>query len=113
MMMVGPSTLVYAFALFVGALAGYVLKRLSVFEIKEWRKRKREKKKWLNQVERTANGIQRAWHFSGTRPEEEDRERTVDEMEELGEAETFYTIPYEETVPDGQSLEEFEGKDRC
>jgi hypothetical protein len=34
-------------------------------------------------------------------------------MEELGEAETFYTIPYEETVPDGQSLEEFEGKDRC
>lgn len=72
-----------AILFFLGGFIGYVLKRLSVFEIKEWRKRSREKKNWLNEVERTANGIQRAWHYSGFRPKEEDRERTAEQMDEF------------------------------
>lgn len=32
---------------------------------------------------RIANGIQRAWHYSGVRPEHEDRERTAEQMHEL------------------------------
>jgi hypothetical protein len=67
---------------FFGGLVGYVLKRLSVFEVKEWRKRKRKKKKWYDEVERTANGIQGSWHYSGARPEEEDKERTAERMDE-------------------------------
>lgn len=38
---------------------------------------------WYDEVERTANGIQRAWHYSGARPEEKDRKRTAEEMDEL------------------------------
>jgi hypothetical protein len=38
---------------------------------------------WYSDVERTANGIQQAWHYSGARPEEEDQKRTVEEMDEL------------------------------
>ncbi|WP_134672631.1 hypothetical protein [Halorussus marinus] len=38
---------------------------------------------WFEEVERTANGIQQAWHYSGARPEDEDRKRTVEEMDKL------------------------------
>lgn len=42
-----------------------------------------EVQRWYRDVERTANGIQQAWHYSGTRPKEEDRKRTAEEMNEL------------------------------
>lgn len=83
--MVDLFTLGLAVLLFLGGLVGYILKRLSVFEIKERRKRKYEEKDWYSDVWRTANGIQRAWDYSGSRPEEEDRKRTADQMDELTE----------------------------
>lgn len=42
-----------------------------------------EQKDWYDEVERTANGIKQAWHYSGSRPESEDRKRTVEEVDEL------------------------------
>lgn len=38
-------------------------------------------KDWLNKVERTANGVQNAWEYSGNHPDSDDRERTVEKME--------------------------------
>lgn len=62
---------------------GFLILRGTLFEYQEWRQRKQEKKEWFNEVERTANGIEQAWYYSGTRPEEQDRERAVEEMDEL------------------------------
>jgi len=62
---------------------GFLILRGTLFEYQEWRKRKQEKREWFNEVERTANGIEQAWYYSGTRPEEQDRERAVEEMDEL------------------------------
>jgi len=81
--MVDLVTLGLAVLLFLGGLVGYVLKRLSVFEIKERRKAQREQQKWYDDVWRTANRIQKVWHYSGARPEEKDRERTAEQMENL------------------------------
>lgn len=78
--MVDLVTLGLAALLFLGGFVGYILKRLSVFEIKERRKAQREKQEWYDKVERTVNGIEHAWTYSGLRPEEEDRERTIEEM---------------------------------
>jgi hypothetical protein len=62
---------------------GFLILRGTLFEYQEWRKRKQERKEWFNEVWRAANGIQEAWHYSGPRPEDEDRERTADEVDEL------------------------------
>lgn len=48
-----------------------------------WPSGDKDSEEWYKKVERTANGIQQAWHYSGTRPEDKDRKRTVEEMDEL------------------------------
>ncbi|MFC7082448.1 hypothetical protein [Halorussus caseinilyticus] len=48
-----------------------------------WSSGDEDTENWYEEVERTANGIQQTWHYSGTRPEDEDRKRTVEEMDKL------------------------------
>lgn len=62
---------------------GFLILRGMLFEYQEWRKRKQEMKQWFDEVERKANGVQRAWHYSGPHPGKADRERTIEEMDEL------------------------------
>jgi hypothetical protein len=50
---------------------GYLILRGTLFEYQEWRKRKQETTEWFDEVERAANGIEEAWHYSGIRPGEE------------------------------------------
>lgn len=64
---------------------GYLILRGTLFEYQEWRKRKQETKKWFDEVERAANGIEEAWHYSGIRPGEEAKKRTDEEMEKYTE----------------------------
>lgn len=48
---------------------------------KEWFP-SQDKKDWLTKVERTVNGVQNAWEYSGNHPDSDDRKRTVEKMEE-------------------------------
>lgn len=73
------------FGLLVGLAPtiGFLIVRGALFEYQEWRKRKQERRDWFDELWRTANGIQKAWHYSGARPDDEDRQRTAEEMDEL------------------------------
>ncbi len=64
---------------------GFLILRGTLFEYQEWRKRKQETKGWFDEVEQTANGIKDAWHYSGSRPGEEAKTRTDEEMEKYTE----------------------------
>ena len=78
-------SLLFGLVIGLAPTIGFLIVRGALFEYQEWRKRKQETKGWYDQVERTANGIQRAWHYSGTRPEDNDRQRTAKEMNNLTE----------------------------
>ncbi|WP_152418740.1 MULTISPECIES: hypothetical protein [Halorubrum] len=76
-------SLLFGVAIGLVPTIGFLIVRGTLFEYQEWRKQKQEEKEWYSDVWRTANGIQRSWHYSGVRPEDEDRERTADQMDEL------------------------------
>ncbi|WP_148708226.1 hypothetical protein [Haloferax sp. Atlit-12N] len=65
----------------IGGVVVLVLLLLRVGVREEWFP-SQDKKDWLNRVERTANGVQNAWEYSGNHPDPDDRKRTVEKMNE-------------------------------
>ena len=65
----------------IGGIVVLVLLVLRVGVREEWFP-SQGKKDWLNKVERTANGVQNAWEYSGNHPDPDDRKRTVEKMDE-------------------------------
>ena len=74
-------SLAFGFLIGLAPTIGFLIVRGALFEYQEWRKRKQKTKEWFNKVERTANGIKRAWHYGALRPEEKDKKRTAEEMD--------------------------------
>lgn len=81
--MFSPITIGTALILFLGGIVGYILQELSVFEIKAWRKDQRKTQAWYDEVERTVNGIEKAWEHYGRRASDEDYRRTTGAMNNL------------------------------